>query len=150
MRQTHDIYERRESNGEIINVLVHRAALATSITASDVRAEAQRRLILLTGARDADHLGIVIANSTRETMRLMRKGAGNWSAQDAVRAASLDRLDRAIEAVRAASNTMEASPPADYTSDARWPAPSTYPADTTVPVPDVRPPRNPSVASHLG
>lgn len=119
---SHDVYEHRTVNGEIINVLMSRRPLRDGVTAADVRIEAQRRLLTLTGARDPMHLDIVIANTTRESVRLMRKGEAGWSEREAARAAELAALDEAIEAIRAASNAMEGSPPADYQSDARWPA----------------------------
>lgn len=90
-------------------------------TADDVRAEAQRRMIALVAARDAAHLSLIIANGTREAVRLLRRQA-SWTEQDAARAATLQAVDEAIEAIRAASNAMEPSPPADYADDARWPA----------------------------
>ena len=93
------------------------------IGADDVRAEASRRMQMLVGARDAAHLEIVIANGTREAVRLLRlKGERDWTADEAMRAALLEQLDAAIEAIRAASNAMEESPPADYAADAHWPA----------------------------
>jgi hypothetical protein len=91
-------------------------------TADDVRAEASRRLRRLVGARDAAHLEIILANDTREAVRLLRVAAERpWTLEEAARAANLQALDGAIEAIRAASNRMEAEPPHDYADDARWP-----------------------------
>jgi hypothetical protein len=97
-------------------------------TAEDVRAEAQRRMMMLVGARDAAHLSIIITNAQREATRLQSIRLGipgvvagrDWTAEEAARAATLWGADQAIEAIRAASNVMEADPPADYTADARW------------------------------
>jgi hypothetical protein len=99
-------------------------------TAADVRAEASRRMQALVGARDADHLAIVIANGTREQGRLQAIRTGipgvieprEWTEPEASRAAALWAFDAALEAIRAASNAMEPDPPADYASDARWPS----------------------------
>jgi hypothetical protein len=91
-------------------------------TAEDVRAEASRRIQALVGARDARHLEIVVANGSREAIRLLRAKADRaWTAEEAARAAALEAIDQAIEAIRAASNAMEAAPPADFTADHRWP-----------------------------
>jgi len=90
-------------------------------TAHDVRAEASRRLQALVNARDAAHLEMILVNGTREAVRLLRKGAANWTTEETARAATLESLDASVEAIRAASNVMEASPPDDYADDSRWP-----------------------------
>lgn len=92
-------------------------------TAANVRAEASRRMQALLGARDAAHLDVLISNGTREAVRLLRKGQANWTADEATRAAGLEALDGAVEAIRAASNTLEALDPvpADYADNSRWP-----------------------------
>ncbi|MBU2583146.1 MAG: hypothetical protein KJ622_15665 [Alphaproteobacteria bacterium] len=90
-------------------------------SADDVRAEASRRMQVLVGARDADHLEIIIANASREAIRLLRIGEANWTPEEAARAAALEQVDAMLEAIRAASNAMEADPPADYTDDRHWP-----------------------------
>ena len=91
-------------------------------TADDVRAEASRRMQALVGARDAAHLDIIIANGTREAVRLLRKGSALWSDEERVRAASLEQIDIAFEAIREASNSLEADPPVDYADDRHWPS----------------------------
>jgi hypothetical protein len=90
-------------------------------TADDIRAEASRRMQVLVGARDAAHLEIIIANATREAVRLLRKGQANWTPAETVRAAELEAVDQAIEAIRAASNLIEGDPPDDLTNDRHWP-----------------------------
>lgn len=92
--------------------------------AADVRAEASRRMRAVTGARDAGHLSVLISNASREAIRLLRiKAERPWTAEEAARAAALEAADAAIEAIRAASNTLEAMQPvpADYRDDGRWP-----------------------------
>ncbi|MBI1386717.1 MAG: hypothetical protein GC150_17580 [Rhizobiales bacterium] len=91
-------------------------------TGQNVRAEASRRMQFLVGARDAAHLEIVIANASREAIRLLRKGAENWTPDEAARATQLEAVDAAIEAIRSASNALEAMDPIpeDYADDARW------------------------------
>ena len=99
------------------------------VTAADVRAEASRRMQALVGARDAEHLGIIISNGVREQGRLQAIRTGipgvasgrDWSAEEAGRAAALWSFDKAMEAIRAASNAMESSPPGDFRDDTRWP-----------------------------
>lgn len=84
----------------------------------------------LVGARDGDHLAIIISNGVREQGRLqaIRTGipdvaaAREWTREEAARAADLWAFDQAIEAIRAASNAMEVAPPADFAADARWPS----------------------------
>lgn len=88
-----------------------------------VRAEASRRMQRLVGARDAAHLDLILKNGTREAVRLLRIGAINWTPEEAARAAMLETVDAQIEAIRAASNALEALDqiPADYAADSRWP-----------------------------
>lgn len=82
------------------------------VTAADVRAEASQRMQALFGARDAGHLQIVLSNASREAIRLLRiKAVRAWTPEEAARAAQLEAADATIEAIRAASNVMEASPP---------------------------------------
>ncbi len=90
---------------------------------TQVRVEATRRMIVLARARDQEHLDILISNASREAIRLLRKGEANWSAEEAARAGQLEALDDALEAIRAASNTLEArSPiPTNFTDDDYWP-----------------------------
>lgn len=98
-------------------------ALAPAPTASDVRAEASRRMQVLVGARDADHLAIMISNGVREAVRLLNvKQTRAWTQDESARAAQLAAAEAAIDAIRTASNAMEADPPADYRAANRWPA----------------------------
>ena len=101
------------------------------LTVDDVRAECSRRMQVLVGARDAGHLAMIIQNANREATRLQAIRIGvpgvvtgrDWTEQEAQRAAALYLADAAIEALRAASNVLEAMDPipADYASDSRWP-----------------------------
>jgi hypothetical protein len=105
-------------------------------TAADVRAEASRRMQVAFGARDADHLAIILANATREVARLNQIKVGvphpsggwlvqprEWDGPERLRLAQLHAADGALEAIRAASNALEAASPipADYAADRRWP-----------------------------
>lgn len=90
-------------------------------TATDVRREAQRRMMALVSARDPAHLELVIANRTREAVRLLRRGSSSWTPEEAARAAALEAIDVAIEQIREASNRLEADPPADFADPKYWP-----------------------------
>jgi hypothetical protein len=105
-------------------------------TAADVRTEASRRMQVAFGARDADHLAIIVANATREVARLNQIKVGvphpsggwlveprDWDGPERLRLAQLHGADGALEAIRAASNMLEAASPipADYADDQRWP-----------------------------
>lgn len=95
------------------------------VTADDVRAEASRRMQALVGARDADHLAIIISNGTREAVDLQNRrliSGTPWTVAETRRAAELKRMSGAIDAIRAASNAIEGNPPADYDNDGYWPA----------------------------
>ncbi len=89
--------------------------------AGDVRAEAGQRMRLLLGARDATHLAIVISNRNRKAIQLLLKSKNKWTKSEAARMAKFERLDAAIEAIRAVSSVLEASPPTDYHDDKYWP-----------------------------
>jgi hypothetical protein len=100
------------------------------LTADDVRAEAARRLQRLVGARDGAHLDVIVANGSREAIRLQEKliahivephASPPLTPAQLARRAELKAVDAAIEAIRAASNAMEADPPPDYASDRHWP-----------------------------
>lgn len=93
-------------------------------SSDEVRAECSRRMRLLTGARDDQHLQQILTNGMREAVRLQNKllAGGEWSEQEAARAAYLKGVDAAIEGLRAASNLLEPSPPDDFAADAHWPS----------------------------
>jgi len=92
-------------------------------TADDVRAEAQRRIVLLTGAASLDACLIKQLNASMRATELVniKASGGTLTAEQDAEAAALQAFADAIKAIRAASNAMEASPPVDYASDARWP-----------------------------
>jgi len=120
---------RIASLDELDDVLRRYGLPSPVVRAGDVRAEASRRMQTLFGARDADHLGVLISNAQREAARLHTLRLGipglvtgrEWTADEAKRASELYAADAAIEAIRAASNAMEPDPPADFRDNARWP-----------------------------
>ena len=93
-------------------------------TIDDVRAEAQRRIIVLTGTSDL--LACMIkqsnANMRANEFNDKRLRGGVLTAAEEAEAAALRGLADKIKAIRVASNAMEANPPADYKADSRWPA----------------------------
>lgn len=95
------------------------------LTPDDVRAEAARRMRVLVGARDDRHLNIIISNGQREAARLLRKQVAGQTLtpEEEVRARELEQVDAALEAIRAASNALEAmrSIPEDFADDRWWP-----------------------------
>ena len=92
-------------------------------TADDVRAEAQRRIMLLAGAASLDACLIKQLNASMRATELVdiKASGGTLTPEQQAEATALHAFADAIKAIRAASNAMEASPPVDYASDARWP-----------------------------
>lgn len=92
-------------------------------TADSVRAEAQRRIIALTGATDINSCFAKQLNAQMRAteLTLVRALGGTWTPEQAAEAASLQALADTIKAIRAASNVMEPNPPSDYTSNSHWP-----------------------------
>jgi len=102
-----------------------RAAPDPGPTATDVRAEARRRILARVGARTFDdamarELNALMRASDLHDKRLSGEAltAAEETEADALRALAAD-----IRAIRAASNAMEVAPPDDYADDARWPTP---------------------------
>ena len=102
---------------------VRAAALDHVVSVHDVRAEAARRMRSLVEARDDRHLDIIITNNLREMARLLQKQVAGetLTPEEEARKQKLRRLDATIEAIRAASNRLEAKNPIpDAFSDDRW------------------------------
>lgn len=92
-------------------------------SADDVRAEAQRRIVELVGARDLNGCLVKQLNMQMRATELTSKRAlgQELTADELAEAARLQAAADAIKAIRAASNAMEAAPPDDYASNGRWP-----------------------------
>jgi hypothetical protein len=92
-------------------------------TVSDVRAEAQRRIVIATGATDFASCVTKQLNATMRAVELTNKVAmgGTLTTAEAAESLALQQLADLIKAIRAASNAIEGAPPADYRDDAYWP-----------------------------
>lgn len=105
-----------------IQYAVERRPLADQKAA--VKAEAQRRIIALTGT--ADLLPCMIkqsnANMRANALNDKRLRGETLTEAEATEAEALRQLGASIEAIRAKSNEIEAMQPIplDYTADARW------------------------------
>jgi hypothetical protein len=95
---------------------------AAPLVADHVRAEAQRRIIALVGATSLDGCLIKQLNASMRATELVNKRSLGQALSDAeeAEAAALQTMADAIKLIRARSNAMEGSPPADYRDDARW------------------------------
>ena len=91
-------------------------------SAADVRAEAQRRIIAMVGADSLDACIVKQLNASMRATELVNARVLNGSLTEAetAEAAVLQKLADGIKAIRAASNEMEAKPPADYTDGKHW------------------------------
>lgn len=86
-------------------------------TADDVRAEARRRILAV--YPDWKQLNMN-ARATELTSIEMRQGS--LTPEEETERGALEAAWQWIKSVRAASNAMEADPPADFADDANWPA----------------------------
>ena len=119
-----DRLTRIASEADLSEVLRPYGLAGPRPTADDVRAEAQRRIIALTGTSDLIACMIKQSNANMRANEFNDKrlrGEKLTAAEDA-EAAALRSLADKIKAIRVASNVMEPAPPADYKADSRWPA----------------------------
>lgn len=91
-------------------------------TADDVRAEAQRRIIALTGATDLNGCLVRQMNALMRGTEIANKRAMGLELTpgEIAEAGALQAMADAIKAIRAASNMLEAEPPTDYADDGYW------------------------------
>ena len=87
-----------------------------------IKAEAQRRIIALTGASDFNSCMTKQLNAVMRATELTNKKASGGTLTDAenAEAAALAGLATAIKAIRSKSDALEVSLPADYTNDSHW------------------------------
>lgn len=79
-----------------------------------IKAEARRRIL----ARYPDWKQV---NMTARTVELLRKGEANLTPAEATESAAMQAAWDWVKAVRAASDALEISLPADFANDAHWP-----------------------------
>lgn len=92
------------------------------ISADDVRAECQRRILAFMGVTTLEKCMLKQINAAARVAELAGKAsAGVLSPQEVAEMAALQAQSEAIRAIRAASNAMEPAPPADFMADNRWP-----------------------------
>lgn len=96
------------------------------VSVADVKGEAQRRIIALTGTSDLIACMIKQSNANMRANKLndKRLSGETLTAGEAAEAIGLRGMASAIEAIRDASNAIEASLPATMSAlltDARWP-----------------------------
>lgn len=114
---------RIASEQELSDVLKPYGLRGPAASIDDVRAEAQRRIIALTGTQDI--IGCLIkqhnAQMRATELTLIQAQGGTWTEEQAAEATALQSLALQIKAIRAASNVLEPNPPADYDDDRYWP-----------------------------
>lgn len=91
-------------------------------TADDIRAEAQRRIVTLTGARDLQSSMAKQLNALMRATELTNAKASGvtLSPEEEAEAAALQAIADRIKVIRAASNRLEASLPVDFRDDRHW------------------------------
>ena len=118
-----DRLSRIASEQELSDVLRVYSLRGPHVSSDDVRAEAQRRIITLVGTQDV--IGCLIkqhnAQMRATELTLIKSQGGKWTAEQTAEANALQSLALKINAIRAASNVIEITPPADYTDNKHWP-----------------------------
>lgn len=92
------------------------------VTTSDVRDEAQRRIIALTGASSLDGCIVKQLNALMRATELANARASGLtlSGTQEMEASSLQLLADAIKNIRTKSNLIENNPPSDFMADSYW------------------------------
>lgn len=115
-------FTRIESEDSLTDVLRLASLRGPRVTIDDVRSEAQRRIVLTFGATDLN--GCLIkqlnANMLANELSDIRFTRALTPSEEAT-ATALRNLASKIKAIRAASNVLEAAPPADYRDNRHWP-----------------------------
>ena len=118
-------YKNTATQAQITNVnnFINNLDITAPIP-DDVRAEAQRRMIVLVNAKNSDDLNIKIQNGLREAARLLQKEIDGITLTQAEidKKNQLKQTDASIENIRAKSNILEAMNPipSNYTDDSWW------------------------------
>lgn len=103
------------------NVLVHEIEIPSTV--QDVKEEAQRRIIKLTGATDMTGCLIKQLNAEMRATRLTYKQAMNQplTPEEEAEVKALQDMADMVIAIRAASDVIEKDPPLEVENDPRWP-----------------------------
>lgn len=99
-----------------------KVVVSIPVMADDIRKEAQRRIIALTGASSFDGCIVKQLNALMRATELSNKKAigGTLTEVEETEASALQSLADQIKHIRACSNAMEAAPPTDYANDTHW------------------------------
>lgn len=112
------------NEAELNDVLSRYGLRGPLVTTAHVKAEAQRRIVVVTGAADIQSCLIKQLNANMRANELndKRLSGGELTTEEAAEAAALRGLAENIKSIRAASNEIEAMTPipADYADDSRW------------------------------
>lgn len=102
--------------GWTVNGETYDPPAAPAITAEQVKAEAERRILAIVPAWKQRNL-------TAQAVILAKIGEANWTTEQAAAWAAGEAVWGSVAAIRAASDVIEAlNPiPQDYADDARWP-----------------------------
>lgn len=113
-------YAERGAGG--VDIQEDKVVVFVPVTAEDVRAEAQRRIISLTGAVNFNGCVIKQMNALMRATELANKRASGETLTEAeeTEAAALQAMATGIKTIRAFSNALEDAPPPDFASDAHW------------------------------
>ena len=89
---------------------------------SGIKAEAQRRIVALTGATDLNSCLVKQLNALMRGTELTNKKAsgGTLTAGEEAEATLLQGLAGQIKAIRARSDALEVTMPVDFTADSHW------------------------------
>lgn len=115
---------RIASEQELSDVLRPYGLSGPHVSPADVKAEAQRRIIVMTGVADLQSCLIKQSNANMRANELndIRMSGGTLTPEEEAEAAALRGLAAAIKAIRARSNVIEAMDPipADFARDDYW------------------------------
>ncbi|MGE5266094.1 MAG: hypothetical protein ACM3L9_01895 [Deltaproteobacteria bacterium] len=106
---------------ELSEVLRRYGMQGPYISADDIRAEAQRRIIALVGASDLQSCIIKQLNANMRANELNDlRHTRPLTKEETTEEEALRQLAANIKAIRARSNTLELAPPADFIADQHW------------------------------
>lgn len=107
---------------ELLEVLRAYGLRGPYVSATDLKAEAQKRIILLTKAQSFDDTIVKQLNALMRAIELtlIKAKGGEWTKEEEAEVLAHEQLAAQIKAIRAKSNELEKAIPADYTLDRHW------------------------------